>query len=474
MKTRMRLTQTSRRRWSIAAGCTLLAFGAIVLARSHGQAALIDLGEPSESATRLSIDTPELEGFVALTQGSVLAEGTREVFGELRVTARRVDGAAVRQPVALAVALDVSGSMHGEKIEQARSAVNQLISRMHAEDRVAIVVYNHDAMLVQPLAPVSAVRETLHARINELVAMGGTNIPSGLNLASQSLDAAPGGMVRRLVLVSDGLDGSGTALSLVQIDTRNRAGGGTTTSALGVGIDYDEAWLTGVADAGRGNYEFLAQGQQLTAFLTRELEQASTTVANATEARLTLPAGWRLAEVYGAETRTDGLIPIGALFAGERRRVTMRFEVSAGAPGTASEVGVGLRYRAVRNSSDRNLELGRLSLRVVSTEAEVSASRDVTLHAEAVSQMVDARQAAAVQAWREGNAQEAERMTQQNMQVLRTWQAQAPQAAPSIAPRVRALEADRGNFGSLSADSAEGRAYGLDSNASRRARTEAF
>src|SRR5690606_8128131 len=220
-----------------------------------------------------------------------------------------------------------------------------------------------------------AARETLHSQIDMLQAGGGTNIPAGLSSAAEALSSAPPSMVRRLVLISDGLDGSGLAPQQVQAAVRARAGAGMTTSSLGVGVDYDERFLTGVADAGRGNYDLVAQGRALTAFLGRELEQASATVADRTELTLRLPAGWRLAEAWGAELSGDR-VPLGALFSGERRRVTVRFEIAAGAPGTASDLALALGYHAVENSRDRNVDLGRLSVRVVSEETEVAASRD--------------------------------------------------------------------------------------------------
>lgn len=480
MMKRTRLGHSTRslaaRRLSLAVGAVVLSFGAIVLARAHGDAprSVVMPGTGgARGGTRATIDTPELEGFFALTEGAVLAHGTRELFGELRLTAREGEGEVRRQPVALAVAVDVSGSMSGEKIEEARRAVRELAARMHAEDRLAVVVYSDGARVLSPLLPIGAARETLQARIDTLYAGGGTNIPAGLSLAAEALSAAPQSMVRRLVLISDGLDGSGLSPHEVQAAVRGRAGAGMTTSALGVGVDYDERFLTGVADAGRGNYDLVAQGRALTAFLGRELEQASATVADRTELALSLPAGWRLAEAWGAELSADR-VPLGALFSGERRRVTVRFEIAAGVPGTASDLALALDYRAVESSRDRNVDLGRLSVRVVSEETEVAGSRDVTLHAEAVAQRVDAVQARAVDAWREGRIAEAQQLTQDNLGLLRALQQQAPEAAPALEQRSQALQADYDNFGTVRAESEQGRAYGLGSNSARRARQAAF
>lgn len=479
MRTRLRMAGPARRRLSLAAGATVLAFGAIVLARAHGQAD--QSSEPGVLAastaapagpTRVNVSTPELEGFVALTQGAVLQHGTRELFASLRLEARSgVEGAVERRPVALAVVLDTSGSMSGEKIQQARNAVHALAARMRPEDQLAVIAYDNVARIVQGLAPLGHARETLVGSVASIQAGGGTNIPSGLTLGSSVLEGAPATHIRRLVLISDGLDGSGLALSSVGYQISSRANGGVTTSALGVGTDYDERWLTTVADAGRGNYEFLARGGELHAFLARELEQASTTVADRAVVDLSLPSGWRVAEVYGG-TLDGGRLPIGSLFAGEQRRITVRLEVDAGAAGHTTSLPVALRYRSPVHAVDRNLDLGRLSLDVVGDEAQVVASRDVRLHAEVVAQRVDIVQAQAVDAWRAGDQAEAERLTQGNIATLARWQAEAPQAAAALDPRMEAVNEDLGNFRQVRAASEEGRAYGLRSNARRRRRVE--
>lgn len=476
MRTKFRITASSRRRLTAAAAVSVLAFGAIVLARAHGASAdqvLADATPLADEGPRAEVDTPELTGFVALTQGAILANGTRELFAELRLEARGVEGETRRRPVSLAVVLDTSGSMSGDKILQARRSVQALADRMRDEDRLAIVTYDTTARVLQPLAPIGAARETLGDTIERIGAFGGTNIPAGLELGVQALNGAPGDTIRRLVLISDGLDGSGQPLPSVAATVSTRANGGTTTSALGVGVDYDERWLTTIADSGRGNYEFLAQGGQLSGFLARELEQASTTVADRAAVSLGLPDGWRVADVYGG-TWEAGRVPLGSLFVGERRRVTLRIEAPAGAPGSEHALPLGLSYVASTQNVDRNLSLGRLSVSVVGDEAQVVASRDVALHAEAVAQRVDVLQAQAIEAWREGRVEEAERIARGNEATLHRWRQQAPQAARMLDQRLEAVNDDLDNFGTLSAQSAEGRAYGLGANAARRSRVEAF
>src|SRR5207247_2427508 len=58
-----------------------------------------------------------------------------------------------RRPVNLSLVLDRSGSMNGQKIEQAREAAAQTIRRLRASDRFSVVTYNDQVDVVVPSTP---------------------------------------------------------------------------------------------------------------------------------------------------------------------------------------------------------------------------------------------------------------------------------------------------------------------------------
>jgi len=478
LRFRVPRTRARRRAWALACAAVALATGAIALAHSGSlsrSATGVRAGAERVSPSRITLRGPGLHGEAALTQGAVLANGTRQLFAELRLEAEQTRTAAERAPVALAVVLDVSGSMSGEKIASARDAVAQLVERMRDDDRIAVVLYNHAAWTLVPLARVGDARIDAMARVRTLEASGGTNIPQGVSLGATVLAGAPATHVRRIVLVSDGLDGSGQPLAQISGAVRARASEGVTLSSLGVGTDYAEAYLTALADAGHGNYEFLASGAQLSRFLHRELEEGASTVADAVVADLALPRGWRLVRVYGAQSEPaaeHARVPIGALFAGERRKAVLELEVDAGAPGHAGALGVEVAYRTVDDGAQHVLGGQALRLRAVSTEEAVMASRDTSLHADAVAAAVDEQQRAAIEAWRSGQVDRAVALAQQNIGVLRDMSRAAPSAG--LSDRIAEFESDARNFQATSAASQGGRAYGLQRNARRRARAEAF
>ena len=486
---------STRKGWSIAASGMVVAVGAIVLLQARSGASeqppppvpapapnpvsvlAISPGEVGEfSAPRITFDQPGVSGTVSLTQGAVLEQGMRSVFAELQLAADERTGEVVRRPVALAVVLDVSGSMSGEKIDEARRAVGRLIARMDPNDQIGLVIYNDGAQLVQPMARVGSVRTALLSRVHTIHAGGGTNIPQGLRLGNSILASASQELMRRVVLVSDGLDHSGLPLDQITGEVRGRANGGATLSALGVGTDYDERFLTNVADAGRGNYEFLARGGELSAFLTRELDQAASTMILGLAADFEIPVGWRVARVYGAESehptglsgRHAVLVPVGSMYSGEQRRVLVAFDVPAGAAGTEQILNVRLHYRRPESSARHDVTLGQLALRTVSDQETVTASRNPGLHADALTTVIDVRQEQAVALWRQGRSDEAVALSVRNEAALESLNNDVPSVARDS--QIRAYREDSANFRGQPASSASGRAYGLRANQARRAR----
>lgn len=464
---------------AVAGGAVALAAGGIVLLRAptHGRAeaphgpAAPTVSAP-HGAPQSAFEGLRAHGRLALSQGAVQAHGERHVYAEFRLTAdNAVTGDEPARPVAMALVLDVSGSMSGEKIQQARQSVVEMIDRMRDNDQIALITYSDSARVVQPLARVGDVRASLHTRVPTIEIEGGTNIPAGLVAGTQALSEAPPTLTRRIVLLSDGRDGSGRDLEALAGDVRQRAEQGVTLSSLGVGADYDEHYMARLADAGRGNYEFLRDGAQMRTFLARELQQATRTTVERAQAEVTLPEGWHLARAYGCEATTRGstvVLPVGALYAGEERRLVLDLTVAAGAPvASVGSLAARVAWHAVPDHREVQVRTGDLALAVVETDALALASRDATVFGEAESTAIAARQFAAVEAWRDGRVEEARRIAQTNLVQLQRLQAAAP--SPTRAAQIAQFERDSDNIANVAPSSATGRAYGLGANARHRA-----
>ncbi len=424
-------------------------------------------------ASRTALDAPGIHGLFALGQGALLAGGARDLLAEVRLEGVG-DGETQRMPVALSVVLDHSGSMSGEKMVQAREGVVSLLERMHDDDYLSVVVYDDSAEVLQPLARVSEIRRSLPPRLRQVEARGGTIIPQAMAMGATALAAAPATHVRRVVLVSDGQDGSGLTLDQIQSELGRRANDRITTSSLGVGIDYSESFMTSVADAGRGNYAFLRQGEELQGFLTRELEESGATVAENVVATVTLPPGVHFVSSHGAmaTTLSDRIeMPVGTIFTGERRKVVLALRVDAGVAGTSTPITASVRFERASDHAAQEAR-GAVAIRYVATEAEAVASIDDEIHPDALATVVDARQQQAVVAWQNGDRAQAVQLAQANQAAYE----EANRMRPSAVYQTRRAEIDDDveNFEAVEAASEQGRSWGLGGGAARRARAQGY
>ncbi len=454
---------------AVAVGCVALALAGIVLAKARGRSGVGPwIARNAITGLRSTFDSPLVRGQVALSQGAVATEGSRTVYAEVELVAKSVGGDRAAPPVAIAVVLDVSGSMAGAKLEEAKRAVIELLGRMRPTDRVAVVAYSDEARTLVPLDTVSSTRERATSLVGSLVPLNGTNIPAGLGLGVEALAGAPDGFVRRVVLVSDGLDTSGRGVEWAASRVRASAERGVTCSALGVGADYDESYLSTMANVGRGNYAFLERGEALAGFLSRELREASSTSVENVVVELSAPAGTRVTRVLGHDGIALGqsvTIPVGALYAGEERRIVAELALDGATVGRLGELSARIRYRGVSSRQESAVAPAALLLRAVRTEAEAIATRDMEIFASAESAALAIRQSEAVAAWRRGDAQAATRLAHRNAAAARALAVSAPSAAPALAREADRYAGEASVFGSTPASSAAGRAAGLDSNA---------
>lgn len=121
-----------------------------------------------------------------------------------------------RVPVSLALVLDISDSMRGPRMEDARAAMAVFVNDMlDPEDEAALLVFNHETRV---LAGWTLDREPLRAAIDDLRPTGGTAIYDAINQALPMFADRrhPRGAI---VLVSDGAD---TASDTTVVDLKQQ------------------------------------------------------------------------------------------------------------------------------------------------------------------------------------------------------------------------------------------------------------
>ncbi len=183
-------------------------------------------------------------------------------------------GAAVEKVVEKDVifVLDTSGSMRGEKIEQARSAIEYCLDHLNKGDRFNIITFGttvsnfRDDLVALSPATLAAGREF----IDNVVANGRTNISGALEkaLASKAAPAREGGETRPRIMMFL-TDGAPTAGELVpekiieQVKKANTSG--TKIFVMGVGHDVNAHLLDRIAEEADGLSEYVAPREELDA-----------------------------------------------------------------------------------------------------------------------------------------------------------------------------------------------------------------
>ena len=148
-----------------------------------------------------------------LTQDKILLNGDGTVSLELVMTAGDIDmdKTGSDRPVDMVVVLDRSGSMQGEKINQAKQSLLNLINMLSPQDRLALVSYADNVQTHANLLKVTPTnRFLLQSAVNSIRTGGSTNLSSGLQqgiaIMQRSLAAGRNGSI---ILVSYGLANRG-------------------------------------------------------------------------------------------------------------------------------------------------------------------------------------------------------------------------------------------------------------------------
>ncbi len=424
--------RTPRIRRGLAASAVVLAAGGLILFRAPAGASPVRPLDPhlttplGQGNNLASFAGPGAHGQIALSHTKVLAGTPTQVFAEVRVIADPTQS-VTRAPLSMAIVLDTSGSMEGDKIDEAKDAVIRLIRDMRDDDEVAFIRYSDEAEVMQSLARVGSVRESLVSQIRSIRASGGTAIPRGLSAALNQLDMASRARVRRVVLASDGLDSTRQAAESLASSGFER---GITVSSMGIGLDFDESYMGSVARSGHGNFAFVKDASALAGFLKRELVETSTTTVENATVQLDLPPGVRFVRATGADVQSVGAgtltLRMGSMFAGDERRAIVELDASLG---LADVRRIGGRATWTRiGGAPVQAGITDLALAGVGDIGDVNAARDGRVLASATSVQASQLQLEAAEAYAKGDAVRAQTLMDKSEKDLDRAAAVAPAA----------------------------------------------
>lgn len=233
----------------------------------------------------------------------------------------------------LVVVLDRSGSMNGQKINDACRSVAYLIDCLTPQDRLALITYSNKVKEISPLIQMNDLnRKRLKRLVREVSVGGGTNLGGGLQQGINVLArTTSNGNQRKMILISDGLANQGITEPSTLYHMAGKASGNSfSISTVGVGYDFNEILMTGIADHGTGQYYFLENPNAFAQVFEQELKRVRDVTASNLEIRVLLEKGVHLVHAGGYPINIeDGYAVIypGDLLSGQQRNLFLTFQV---------------------------------------------------------------------------------------------------------------------------------------------------
>ncbi|PYP26392.1 MAG: hypothetical protein DMD51_05885 [Gemmatimonadetes bacterium] len=197
-----------------------------------------------------------LVGMSLLTQQSAGEDGS---FMLLLAPGRAAEvGEPLRRDVV--AVLDVSGSMSGDKLDQAKAALVQLLGGLRRTDRFRVVTFG-SGVRRYTVGWTDASADSVRAAqdwVRRLDTGGGTNIAGAL---TEALTAQPReGALGVVVFLTDGLPTVGETDPERLADQAERSRGPFRVFAFGIGYDVNTYLLDRLTDRARGVTEYIRPG----------------------------------------------------------------------------------------------------------------------------------------------------------------------------------------------------------------------
>lgn len=265
-----------------------------------------------------------------------------------------------RPPVRIAFALDRSGSMQGDKLRLAKEATVASLEMLEERDVFSIVTFDSEVECICPARAATPENRALAvAALQGVQARNQTNLFRGFLVACETIaEALPAGHLARCLLLTDGQanveETEPVALAGLAGGLRERGIGLTT---FGVGADFNEHLLRGMADAGGGNFYYVETASQISGFVRRELSDVLLISQRGARLEIRLPTN-APAELIGPQavklTPFGIRVELGDLVSGEIIEVVVQLRFPSGLHGQEAKAAV----RVADNDGERSREIG--------------------------------------------------------------------------------------------------------------------
>ena len=171
--------------------------------------------------------------------------------------------------LAMALVIDKSGSMSGDKIEMAKSAARSAVELLGNSDQVGVIAFDGDTYVTSEMQSASN-KGRISDEISRIEASGGTTMYPAMERAYEMLVATPA-RLKHVIILTDGVSSPGDFQGLAATIQSARI----TVSTVAVGSDSDTDLLEEIARTGQGRYYLTEDPAAIPQIFAKETVTAS-------------------------------------------------------------------------------------------------------------------------------------------------------------------------------------------------------
>ncbi|MCK4689603.1 MAG: VWA domain-containing protein, partial [Candidatus Marinimicrobia bacterium] len=291
-----------------------------------GESIQISEKEPTEG-----IEFPEGRSVAmetALNNTNRLIGSDEPVYLQIELFSQEIEDKE-RIPLNISLVIDRSGSMASErKLDYVKKAAEFVVNNLGVDDILSLVTY--ESSIQTPIKAQNANRKDFFLQtIRSITSGGSTNLSGGmLEGYTQTHKNRRTGQVNRVLLLSDGLANRGiTDPRMLQDICRERVSRGISISTFGVGANYNEDLMLGLAEYGSGNYYFIDTPEKIPAIFSQELKGLLAVTAQNVKLEIEPNSDVVIQEVYGYISESSGnltVVTIGDIYSNEHRTIILK------------------------------------------------------------------------------------------------------------------------------------------------------
>jgi Ca-activated chloride channel family protein len=380
---------------------------------------------------------------VSLSSPYVVAGQGGTIYLRIGLTGAQVDRGN-RAAGNIAIVLDRSGSMDGEKIERAKEAALLAVDMLDPRDIVSVVTYSDTVHVLVPATRASD-RERIRGMIARIRAEGSTALFAGVSKGADEVRKfLDRNRVNRVILLSDGLANVGpdTPGALADLGASLKKQGISVTT-IGLGLGYNEDLMVRLARESDGNHAFVESSRDLARIFERELGDILSVVAREVRVEIRCADGVRPVRVVGREADIVGQLAIASineLYGNQEKYLLLELEVPAGRAGETRDVAVVNVAYADTGTESTDRVHASASVSYTASQRVVEENTDRRVMSSIVIQRATEDNDRAVQLRDEGRVEEARELLLRNARTLR--ESASKLDAPELEAYGAANEAD--------------------------------